>query len=193
MITTILAIVAVIVLVVVWASFNALRSAEQGVRRDFNNITTELERRSALIPNLVKTVKQYAAHEHSLFDTVTKARANLRASLQDPAHATQAAQAHDALSAAVGGLFAVAENYPALRASENFLALQGALTDTEDRIAASRKLYNMSVEHLNTTIRIFPSNLVVGLAGVTQAGYFTVPVRRLDDLNRGVDVKDHFA
>jgi LemA protein len=182
----------VVVALVVLVGFNALRSAEQGVKKDWNNITTELQRRADLIPNLVETVKQYAAHERELFEQVTAARAAAGRVPSDPAHAGDVAAAQDLLTGSLGRLIAVAENYPDLKASDNFRQLQGELTDTEDRIAASRKLYNSSVEHLNTKARTFPTNLMTGLAGVGVAAYYTVSEAEQARIAQAPNVGDLF-
>ncbi len=186
-----LVVVVLLAAVVLWG-FNSLRSAEQGVRKDFNNITTELERRSDLIPNLVKVVKQYAAHERDVLNEVVAARNNASSVPAAPEHAGDVAAAQGALGASLGRLFALAENYPDLKASENFRQLQADLTDTEDRVAASRKLYNSSVEHLNTKTRTFPTNLMTGIAGVHTAEYYTVTEERMAQIAQAPNVADLF-
>jgi LemA protein len=116
------------------------------------NIDVQLQRRADLIPNLVEAVRGYAAHERGVFDEVTRARA----ALQQAGSPGAAAEAYEGLTAALGRLFAVAEAYPDLRASENFLQLQDDLTDTEDKISAARRYYNATVMHFNTAIQSIP-------------------------------------
>jgi len=129
----------------------------------------ELQRRHDLIPNLVETVKGYAAHERGVFDEVTAARA---AAAQPGVGPAQQAQQENVLTQALGRLFAVAENYPTLRASENFQQLQSELSNTEDRIAAGRRFYNANVRSLNTTVESFPSNVIAGMFNFERAEYF---------------------
>src|SRR5262245_66020287 len=130
--------VAVLLLLVLAYGYNRLVRLRNEVRTGWSNIDVQLERRGDLIPNLVETVKGYAAHERGVFDEVTRARA----ALQQAATPAAAGEANDMLTAALGRLFAVAEAYPELKASENFLRLQDELTDTEDKISAARRYYN---------------------------------------------------
>lgn len=188
----IIALVLLLLIVPIWA-FNSLRKADQGVKKDWNNITTELQRRHELIPNLVATVQKYAAHESTVLQEVTEARLKASVPPKDPQHAADVAAAQDLVSASVGRLLAVAENYPDLKASDNYRQLQAELTDTEDRIAASRKLYNSSVEHLNNKTRTFPSMFFVSMAGVTTAEYYTVSEERRREFEQSPDVRDLFS
>ena len=128
----------------------------------------QLKRRNDLIPNLVESVKAYAAHERGLFNEITQARA----AVSGAGGPAQAAAASDQLSGAMGRLFAVAENYPQLRASENFQELQGELTDTEDKIAAARRYYNSVVQNYNTAVQSFPALLYAGLLGFRRREFF---------------------
>jgi LemA protein len=132
--------------------YNRLVRLRNEVETGWANIEVQLQRRTDLIPNLVETVRAYAAHERETFDSVTQARAALRQA-QSPA---AAAEANAGLTAALGRLFAVAEAYPDLKASANFLQLQDDLTDTEDKISAARRYYNATVMHFNTAIQSFP-------------------------------------
>ena len=145
---------AVIVLVVVFAvlTYNTLVRARIRVREAWSGIDVQLRRRASLLPNLMKTVQAYAAHEHGTFEGVTEARA----ALQQAGGAADAARANDALSQALGRLFAVAENYPELRASENFRSLQAELSDVEEKIAYARQFYNRNVLDYNARIEVFP-------------------------------------
>jgi LemA protein len=136
----------------------------------YSDIETQLKRRHDLIPNLVETVKGYAAHERQTFENVTAARANAAAATGPQAQA----QAENALTGALRQLFAVAEAYPELKASQNFIELQDELTDTEDKIQAARRFYNMTVRDLNIKIDQFPSRFFAGIARATKRDFFEV-------------------
>jgi LemA protein len=164
-------IVAVIVLVGVAlvVSYNRFVSQRNLVAESWRQIDVELHRRHDLIPNLVETVKGYASHERGVFEAVTNARAAAVSPGSSPA---AQAQQEGVLGQALGRLFAVAEAYPDLKASTNFLELQKQLTETEDRIAAGRRFYNANVRSLNTRVESFPSNVVAGTFGFKKAEYF---------------------
>ena len=166
-------IVALVVIVLIWAvaQYNGLVRLRNLVQEAWRQIDVELNRRHDLIPNLVESVKGYAAHERGVFDEVARARAAAAAPGSGPAE--QAAQENQ-LTQALGRLFAVAEAYPVLRASENFQQLQAELTNTEDRIAAGRRFYNANVRTLNTKVESFPSNIVASTFNFKQAEYFEV-------------------
>jgi len=172
----VLVVVGVIVVLIVavgiylWATYNSL--VQLGVRVDeaWSDITVQLKRRADLIPNLIDTVKGYAAHEKAVFENVTRARAETL-SASTPGEAG-AAEGH--LQQALKSLFAVAEAYPQLQASQNFLQLQSALVDTEDKIQASRRFYNGGVRELNTKIKVFPNNLFARNLGFTEREFFEV-------------------
>lgn len=181
--------VVVLLLLVAIVCFNTLRAAEQDVMKDYNNIQAENARKVDLIPNLVRTVREYAAHERAVLDEVTAARAAAQSVPSDPGHASDVAQAQGGLTAALGRLFAVAEAYPDLKADANYRQLQAELTDTEDRIAASRKLYNSSVDRLNTKARTFPTNLFTGMAGVGVAKYYELRAEVADQA-RGMNISE---
>jgi LemA protein len=151
----------VLVVLVLWViyAFNSLVRVRNEAETGWANIDVQLRRRADLIPNLVEAVKGYAAHERGVFDEVTQARAAVLGAEGPRA----AAQANDLLGAALGRLFAVAEAYPELRASENFLRLQDELTDTEDKIAAARRYYNATVLRFNTRQQTFPTLTVARL------------------------------
>jgi LemA protein len=167
----IVVIVALLVIVLLWgvAIYNGLVRLRNLVQEAWRQIDVELTRRHDLIPNLVESVKGYAAHERGVFDEVTQARAAASSGGQSPA---QQAATENQLTQALGHLFAVAENYPVLRASENFQQLQAELTNTEDRIAAGRRFYNANVRELNTKVESFPSNVVAGMFHFVRAEYF---------------------
>jgi len=130
----------------------------------------QLKRRADLIPNLIETVKGYASHEKGVFEAVTKARA-ATLSAGDPSHA---AEAENMMQSALKSIFAVAEAYPQLQASQNFLQLQGELVDTEDKIQASRRFYNGGVRELNTKIQLFPNTLFAKQLGFGSRDFFEV-------------------
>ncbi len=156
--TTILIVVALIVLWVIFA-YNRLIALVNQAKEAWADIAVQLKRRYDLIPNLVETVKGYAAHESSAFENVTKARAAAMG-LPAQAGASSKAQVENQLSGALKTLFAVSEAYPDLKANQNFLQLQKELGDTEDKIQAARRFYNTSVMTLNTALQSFPSNLI---------------------------------
>lgn len=161
--------IGIVVLVVLWAilTYNGLVSRRAMVAEGWSGIDAQLKRRADLIPNLVETVKGYAAHERQTFDELTKMRAE--AGSQDPA---QRAQAETAITAAIGKVMAVAEAYPDLKASANFQTLQKDLADIEDQIQLSRRYYNGAVRNLNVAVQQFPSNLIANMGGFTAAQFF---------------------
>jgi LemA protein len=166
----VIAVIVVLVIGYVIATYNGLISLRNRVEEAFSDIETQLKRRHDLIPNLIETVKGYAAHERETFDSVTQARTNA-VNANGPA---AQAQAEGVLGQALGRLFAVAEAYPDLKANENFLQLQNELTDTEDKIQASRRFYNMNVRDLNIKIQQFPSNIIAGFAKITEHEFFEI-------------------
>ena len=153
------------------AMYNRLVTLRQRVREAWSDIDVQLKRRYDLIPNLVETVKGYAAHEKGVFESVTQARSNAIA-----AGATgtpeQRAQAENILTGALRSVFAVAEAYPQLQASQNFKDLQENLTATEDKIAFARRFYNGNVRDYNTGLQTFPTNILAGMFGFTAEQYF---------------------
>ena len=161
----------VVALVVVLAvvGYNRLVRLRNEANTGWANVDVQLERRGDLIPNLVEAVRGYAAHERGVFEEVTKARSALR----EAATPAAAGEANDILSAALGRLFAVAEDYPDLKASANFLRLQDDLTDTEDKISAARRYYNSTVMHYNTGIQSLPWVLVARPLGFREKEFFS--------------------
>jgi LemA protein len=149
-------------------TFNRLVALRNRVDSAWAQIDVQLKRRHDLIPNLVETVKGYAAHERETLERVVQAR-NIAVAAQGP---QAQAQAEDALSGTLKTLFAVTEAYPELKANQNFLQLQEELTSTEDRIAYARQFFNDSVQKLNTTIETFPSMFFAGPAKATRREYF---------------------
>jgi LemA protein len=164
-----LAVVVLLVLVAVWA-YNKLVRLRNRVDEAYAQIDVQLRRRYDLVPNLVETVKGYAAHERQTLEAVTAARS----AAQSATGVAQVAQANEALTGALRGLLAVAEAYPQLRASENFMQLQEQLTTTENQIGFARQFYNDSVRSLNTAIETFPTMLLAGPAKATRREYFEV-------------------
>jgi LemA protein len=163
----------VVVLLVILGivSYNRFVSGRQLIRDSWANIDTELRRRYDLIPNLVETVKGYAAHERGVFEEVTRARAAAVSATGSPA---EQAAAEGPFVAALRQLFAVAENYPELKANQNFLALQTELSNTEDRLQTARRFYNANVREFNRRVQSFPSNVVAGSFGFKEEPFFEV-------------------
>ena len=164
--------VGVLVLLIgyVWITYNSLVTLRVRVDEAWSDITVQLKRRADLIPSLVETVKGYAAHEKGVFDSVTKARAET-ISAQGPA---EASVAENHMQQALKSIFAVAEAYPQLQASQNFLQLQGELVDTENKIQAARRFYNGGVREYNTKIQVFPNTIFVRAMGFTEREFFEV-------------------
>lgn len=162
-----------VALIVVWviAAFNGLVRVRNRAQEAWADIDVQLKRRHDLIPNLVETVKGYAAHEKSVFEDVTKARTQALGA-QSAGNKEDMASAENALTGTLKTLFAVAENYPDLKANQNFLALQQELTDTEDKIQAARRFYNGMVMDLNTRIQTFPTNLIASLFKFAPEDFF---------------------
>ncbi len=161
--TVLLVILAAIALFVGWVitMYNGLIRGRNRVDEAWSDIDVQLKRRYDLIPNLVETVKGYAAHEKEVFDKVVDARARAMGVEGGPSNAK--AEAEGQLSGALKSIFAIAEAYPDLKANQNFLELQRELTDTEDKIMASRRFYNGNVRDFNTMIQVFPTNIINGM------------------------------
>jgi LemA protein len=161
---------AVIVGIYLWATYNSLVALNVRVDEAWSDITVQLKRRADLLPNLIEAVKGYAAHEKAVFENVTRARAEtLTASTP-----VDAGVAEGHMQQALKSLFAVAEAYPQLQASQNFLQLQGELVDTENKIQASRRFYNGGVREYNTKIQVFPNTLFARGMGFTEREFFEV-------------------
>jgi len=180
----ILGVVALIVISII-VIYNGLVAKRQTVNEAFSGIDVQLKLRRELIPNLVETVKGYAAHEKSTLDAVIAARA-AAASAQGPA---AIGQAEGALSGALGKLFALAESYPDLKASANFVQLQTELSSIEDKVAAARRFYNSSVNDYNTAIQQFPASMIAGATGFTGREMFDVGEAERAQLNTAPQVK----
>lgn len=180
-----IAVIAVVVLLVVMGIgiYNGLVSARFRVREAWSGIDVQLKRRSSLIPNLVETVKGYAAHERETFENVTRARAQLdRAGTPG-----EAAAANNMLTQTLRSLFAVAEAYPDLKANTNFLQLQAELTDTEDKIAYARQFYNRNVLSYNEKTGTFPSVVVANMFGFQPEEFFEVEEEARQDVRVSFD------
>ena len=153
--------------------YNSLIRLKNNVKKSFSGIDVQLKRRTDLIPNLINTVKGYASHEKELLESLTKARTSIiNGSASGNVNAM--AEGENMLSGALKSIFAVAENYPDLKANQNFLELQESLEETEDQIAAARRIYNENVNYLNTKIEVFPSNIIAGMFGFQQADLYTI-------------------
>ena len=164
----ILVVVVIAVLAFIWFLYNSILVARLRVNEALSQIDVQLKRRTDLIPNLVEAVKGYAKHEKQLFEDVTKERANLVSAKS----VEEKAKANNQLTETFKSIFAVAEAYPALRASENFMQLQEEVSDTENKIAYSRQFYNSNVLDYNTKLVIFPNVLIAGMLGFKPAEFF---------------------
>jgi LemA protein len=170
MITYVILIILAIIALWFIVAYNRFIRLRKRTDEAWSDIDVQLKRRHDLIPNLVETVKGYATHERELFEKVTQARAQAISASGTAAKV----KAENALSDTLKSLFAVAENYPQLRASENFSKLQEELADTENKIQAARRFYNGNVRDLNTALEIFPSNIVAKMFGFKSAEFFQV-------------------
>lgn len=164
----VLLVIAVVLVIASIVIYNALVTLKNRVDESWSDIDVQLKRRHDLIPNLVNTVKGYATHEKELFEKVTQARSAAMGA-QTPG---QKEEAENMLSGTLKSLFAVAENYPDLKANQNFLELQRELTDTEDKIQAARRFYNTNVRDFNIKIETFPSNMVAGMLNFSKRDFF---------------------
>ncbi len=160
----------VLALLWIWGAYNGLISLKNRTDEAWSDIDVQTKRRYDLIPNLVETVKGYAAHEQAAFESVTKARA----AAMGASTPEQKGAAEQALSGALRGIVAIAEAYPELKASQNFAKLQDELSDTENKIQAARRFYNGNVRDLNTKIQQFPTTIIAGKLGFTSREFFEV-------------------
>ncbi|HZP57790.1 MAG TPA: LemA family protein [Dehalococcoidia bacterium] len=177
----VLVIVAIVVILglILLGMYNGLVRGRLRVREAWSGIDVQLKRRASLIPNLVETVKGYAAHERETLENVTRARAQL----QQAGTPGQAAEANNMLTQTLRSLFAVAEQYPNLKANENFKALQDELSDTEDKIAYARQFYNTNVLSYNTKTETFPSVIFANLFGFKPAEFFETEEQAREDVH----------
>ena len=180
-------IIAVVILIglFLWATYNSLVTLRVRVDEAWSDINVQLKRRLDLIPNLVETVKGYAKHESSVFTAVTEARA----SVMNAKGVKETAAAENQFEGTLKSLFAVSEAYPDLKASQNFIELQGELVDTEDKIQASRRFYNSGVRDLNTKIQTFPHNVVAALFHFVTREFFDVDDSERVAANKPTEVK----
>jgi LemA protein len=163
-------IIGIIILVVayLWLTYNSLVTLQQRIKEALSSIDIQLKRRTDLIPNLVETVKGYAKHEKEVFENVTKARS----SLMNAGSLQEKAEANNQITEALKSIFAIAEAYPELKASDNFQKLQDELTDTENKISYSRQFYNSNVLSFNTKIKQFPTMFIANIFGFKEAEFF---------------------
>jgi LemA protein len=163
---------AIVVVVAIWLvmTYNGLITLKNQVDEAWSDIDVQLKRRYDLIPNLVATVKGYAAHESGTFEKVIQARANA----MNAQGAHDKAVAENALAGTLKSLFAVAEAYPDLKANENFAKLQDELSDTENKVQASRRFYNGNVRDFNTKLQVFPTNMIAGMLGFVKREFFEI-------------------
>jgi len=173
--------IVVLLVLFVWGLYNSLVTLRVRIKEAMSQIDVQLKRRADLIPNLVETIKGYAKHEKGVFEEVTKARS----ALMGAGSAHEKAVADNMLTGALKSLFAVAEAYPNLRASENFQQLQKELSDTEDKVAYSRQFYNNVVMEYNTKIMMFPNSLIAGQFGFKSEEFFAAT----EDERKKVEVK----
>jgi LemA protein len=166
----VLVLLVVIVGIYLWSTYNSLVTLGVRVDEAWSDITVQLKRRADLIPNIIEAVKGYAAHEKQVFENVTRARAETLTATTP----VEASLAENHMQQALKSVFAVAEAYPQLQASQNFLQLQSELVDTEDKIQAARRFYNGGVRDLNTKIKTFPNTLFVRNLGFTERDFFEV-------------------
>jgi LemA protein len=166
----IILVIAAVIAVGIVAIYNGLIRLRNRVDEAWSDINVQLKRRYDLIPNLVSTVKGYAAHEKEVFEKVTEARSRAMGA----GTTADKAQAENMLSGALKSLFAIAEAYPDLKANQNFLELQRELTDTEDKIQAARRFYNGNVRDFNTKIEVFPNNILAGIFGFAKREFFGI-------------------
>lgn len=175
----------VLLAIIVIAIYNSLVTLKVRVEEAWSDITVQLKRRLDLIPNLVESVKGYAKHESGVFEAVTEARSNV----MNAKGVKETAAAENQFEGALKSLFAVSEAYPDLKANQNFLDLQNELTDTEDKIQASRRFYNGGVRDLNTKIQTFPTSIIAGIFGFKQREFFELDDAEMATAEKPVEVK----
>lgn len=181
----VIAVIALLLIIVIWATYNGLVKTNERVNEAWSDITVQLKYRADLIPNVVETVKGYAKHEKGVFEEVTKAR---NASMNAKS-VNGAAEAERSMQGALGRLFAIAEAYPELKASTNFQQLQLQLQDVEDKIQAARRFYNAGAKELNTKIKTFPSNIINNMIGhFKNREYFEVPEAEKTTIEKAPEV-----
>lgn len=184
MLYVVLAIVAVLVISLI-AIYNGLIKGRTRADEAWSDITVQLKRRADLIPNLVETVKGYAGHEKEVFENVTQARAGLL----NAQGVAETAKADNMFQQTLKSLFAVAENYPQLKANENFQSLQNEVTDTEDKIQAARRFYNSSARDYNIKTKVFPTSLFASIFGFKEKEFFGLDEAEAAKVEKPVEVK----
>lgn len=184
MTTAILVILGILILAVI-AIYNGLVKVKIRTEEAWSDITVQLKRRYDLIPNLVNTVKGYAKHEKEVFENVAKTRSQA----MQAEGIKETAQAENQLQQALKSLFAVSENYPDLKANENFKHLQEEIVDAEDKIQAARRFYNGAVRNLNTKVKQFPSNVIAAMFGFKDRDYFEVDEAQQSAIKEPSEVK----
>ncbi len=178
--TLIYIILAVVIVLILWliGVYNGLIRLKNRTQEAWSDIDVQLKRRYDLIPNLVETVKGYATHEKELFENVTKARSHA----MQATGAEEKGKAENMLTGALKSLFAVSENYPELKASDNFAKLQDELSDTENKIQAARRFYNGNVRDFNTKLQIFPNNVVAGMLSFKSYEFFEAEAEQKENV-----------
>lgn len=184
--TYLIIILVVLAIIVLWVifSYNSLVGLRNNAKKAFSGIDVQLKRRVDLIPNLIESVKGYMTHEKQVLENVTKARTSVMNATSNGG-LNGIAKSDGELNTALKSLFAVAENYPTLKANENFIQLQNQLSETEDQIAASRRIYNENSTDLNNKIEMFPSKIIASIFGFTKSELFEATV----DERKKVEVK----
>lgn len=172
-------IIALVVFGIIVGIYNSLVTLKNRVDEAWSDIDVQLKRRYDLIPNLINTVKGYATHERELFEKITQART----AAMSAGTPTEKEKAENMLSGTLKSLFAVSENYPDLKANQNFLELQRELTDTEDKIQASRRFYNGNVRDFNIKIETFPSNIIAGMLKFVKREFFAADEAEKENVN----------
>ncbi|MFA6159793.1 MAG: LemA family protein [Parcubacteria group bacterium] len=170
--------IVVVVAIAIIAMYNGLITLKNRVDEAWSDISVQLKRRYDLIPNLISTVKGYAAHEKEVFEKVTQARTQA----MNAGTTQEKAEAENMLSGTLKSLFAVSENYPELKANQNFLELQRELTDTEDKIMASRRFYNGNVRDFNTKLQVFPTNMIAGMLKFSAREFFEMDEKEKENV-----------
>ncbi len=170
--------IVVVVAIAIIAMYNGLITLKNRVDEAWSDISVQLKRRYDLIPNLISTVKGYAAHEKEVFEKVTQARTQA----MNAGTTAEKAEAENMLSGTLKSLFAVSENYPELKANQNFLELQRELTDTEDKIMASRRFYNGNVRDFNTKLQVFPTNMIAGMLKFSAREFFEMDEKEKENV-----------
>ena len=185
--TPLIIIIVLVIILIPVLLYNNLVRKKNAVENSFFSIDVMLKKRYDLIPQLVETVKGYAKHEKETLENVTKARTAAMEAPKGDLH--KQAEADNMLTSTLKSLFAVAENYPDLKANENFLHLQGELTDTEDKIQASRRFYNGNVRDFNTKLQVFPTNFIGNMLGFKSREFFDVAESEKEAVGKAPEVK----